>query len=40
MSTGAGHKVKLTAGEFIQGKTVTTNGGYKVSFTVKTAIDQ
>ena len=39
MTTAAGHKVKLTAGEIGLGKKSVTSGGYKVSVTVKTALD-
>lgn len=39
MTTAAGHKVKLTAGEIGLGTKSTTAGGYKVSVTVKTALD-
>lgn len=39
MSTSAGHRVSLTAGEMAVGKKVTTSGNYKIFMTVKTALD-
>lgn len=39
MTTAAGHKVRLTVGEIGTGVQGTTSGGYKVSLTLKTAID-
>ncbi len=39
MTTATGHKVKLTAGEVGLGRKVVTSGGFKVSLTVKTALD-
>ncbi len=39
MTTAAGHKVRLAAGEIGTGVRGTTSGGYKVSLTLKTALD-
>ncbi|OQW48991.1 MAG: hypothetical protein A4S09_12815 [Proteobacteria bacterium SG_bin7] len=39
MTTGAGHKVRLSVGGIGTGVNATTSGGYKVSLTLKTALD-